>query len=259
MDISILTYTPHAATLADTAALLTRSKESPAFIFDNRIVFEDEECSHHKCPTPGEVAHRVFDYGHESVYEHASVTYILDGVSRVLETDLVRHRIASYSIRAGIITGSYLDIVIPPAVQEAACNSEKFGAVLRDLLVRLEDYAVMCNELEVPTNQTRYLFPQGNKTAIMTTMNMRELCHYFKQRLCRKAQFEIREAAWRMLGLLEHTPMWDLAHSGLPDCVYGKCPQGKESCGKPYTEEEIAGILDKQILAGFVSEDKVRR
>ena len=38
--------------------------------------------------------------GHESCIEHASITFELDGISRVVTHELVRHRIASYSQRS---------------------------------------------------------------------------------------------------------------------------------------------------------------
>ena len=39
--------------------------------------------------------------GHESPLEHASFSFGIEGVSRIVEIQLVRHRIASYSIQSG--------------------------------------------------------------------------------------------------------------------------------------------------------------
>lgn len=39
--------------------------------------------------------------GHESPLEHASFTFAVEGISRVTEQQLTRHRIASYSIQSG--------------------------------------------------------------------------------------------------------------------------------------------------------------
>lgn len=41
------------------------------------------------------------EMGHESPFEHVSFTFAIEGVSRVLEQQLTRHRIASYSIQSG--------------------------------------------------------------------------------------------------------------------------------------------------------------
>lgn len=246
MDVRIVGYTPYAPVLADTAALLTRSIDHPYQIFTERFAQDEEEGN------GGRVAINVFGYGHESVYEHATVTYAINDVSRVFETDLVRHRIASYSIRAGRKTGTYLNVVIPPTVQQCMNDDPVFQDKVQNVLVALEEYKAYCELLNIPTVETRYLFPQGNKTGILMTMNLRELCHFFNLRLCKKAQWESRGVAWRMYGLLEYTPLWDMAKNGLPPCVYGKCPQGKESCGEPYTEEEVHEILDQQFQLGLV-------
>ena len=43
---------------------------------------------------------RVMAMGHESVLEHASFTFLVEGVSRVLLAQLTRHRIASFSVQS---------------------------------------------------------------------------------------------------------------------------------------------------------------
>lgn len=42
----------------------------------------------------------IIKSGHESCIEHASVTFELSGISRVVTHELVRHRLASYSQRS---------------------------------------------------------------------------------------------------------------------------------------------------------------
>ena len=43
---------------------------------------------------------KLMDMGHESVLEHASFTFGVEGVSRVLLAQLTRHRIASFSVQS---------------------------------------------------------------------------------------------------------------------------------------------------------------
>ena len=45
---------------------------------------------------------RVMAMGHESVLEHVSFTFLIEGVSRVLLAQLTRHRIASFSRATGL-------------------------------------------------------------------------------------------------------------------------------------------------------------
>ena len=44
--------------------------------------------------------------GHESIFEHASFTFGVEGVSRVLLAQLTRHRIASFSVQSGDVRGT---------------------------------------------------------------------------------------------------------------------------------------------------------
>jgi thymidylate synthase (FAD) len=69
-------------------------------------------------------------------------------------------------------------------------------------------------------------------------MNTRELRHFFKVRCCRRAQWEINTLAWWMRYLvLQAAPL--LFQKSGPDCLYGKCREGKMYCGKVYTLAEV--------------------
>lgn len=234
MEVSILTYTPNASKVLDTAALMTRSNAVPSAIFDNLDT-----------KTSGEVAKRVFNYGHTSIYEHASVTFSISEVSRVLETELVRHRIASYSVRSGNITGKYFSLLLPPAVEEAMNEFSDLADCVEAIENLLLQYKQLAEQYGIPYNQMRYLLPQGSKTAIIATMNLREIAHFFTLRMCKKAQFEIRELAWRMYIALDEIGWGELLVTPFPDCVYSGCKQGKECCGSPYSNDEIEQLLAK--------------
>ena len=43
---------------------------------------------------------KLMSMGHESVLEHVSFTFLIEGVSRVLLAQLTRHRIASFSVQS---------------------------------------------------------------------------------------------------------------------------------------------------------------
>jgi len=51
----------------------------------------------------------------------------------------------------------------------------------------------------IPKEDARFVIPQSVKTTIVVTMNARELLHFFGLRMCRRAQWEIREVAALML------------------------------------------------------------
>ena len=78
----------------------------------------------------------------------------------------------------------------------------------------------------------RYVFPNACETKIVITMNARSLLHFFNVRCCNRAQWEIREMATEMLKECKKVAPALFKKAG-PDCVYGKCGEGKMSCGKP--------------------------
>lgn len=90
MNVQLLSHTNNPELLIATAAKLCYS---PSNIEDLM-----------NAQTPEEVDNfisRLEEMGHESPFEHVSYTFAIEGVSRVLEQQLTRHRIASYSIQSG--------------------------------------------------------------------------------------------------------------------------------------------------------------
>ena len=68
-------------------------------------------------------------------------------------------------------------------------------------------------------------------TRLLVTMNARELMHFFELRCCNRAQWEIREMAWRMLAECRKASPALFVKAG-PACLSGPCPEGKATCGK---------------------------
>ena len=85
----------------------------------------------------------------------------------------------------------------------------------------------------VPAEDARYILPNACETKIVVTMNIRELMHFFSNRCCNRAQWEIRELAWKMLELVRPTAPFIFRTAG-PGCMRGACPEGKMCCGNPY-------------------------
>ena len=63
---------------------------------------------------------RLMSMGHESPIEHVSFTFAVEGISRIVETQLVRHRIASYSVQSGrYVKRDKPDFVVPTMIKES--------------------------------------------------------------------------------------------------------------------------------------------
>jgi len=185
---------------------------------------------------------RLRKMGHLSPFEHASYTFLLEGVSRALTHQLVRHRIASYSQRSQrYVTHESFDYIVPPSLEGKTVETED-GTVdavdyYRSFMERsAETYRILRDALggggESANQDARYVLPNAVETKIMVTMNARELFHFFGERLCRRAQWEIGRTAEEMLRLVKEATPVIFRNIG-PKCVrLGRCPEGKLTCGK---------------------------
>ena len=169
--------------------------------------------------------------GHFSTLEHASYTFAVDGVSRALTHQLVRHRLASYNQQSQryVKFKNGISVVKPETV---AANPET-EAVFDEAIAACEAAYQKLLAAGIPAEDARYLLPNACESKIVITMNVRELLHFFSLRCCNRAQWEIRDLAHRMLELARPTAPFIFADAGA-GCVRGACPEGKMCCGNPY-------------------------
>lgn len=175
----------------------------------------------------------IMKSGHYSTLEHASYTFAVDGVSRALTHQLVRHRLASYSQQSQryVSFDENISIVKPESVQDGAEKEQVFDGAIK---LVVEAYLKLL-EAGVPAEDARYLLPNAVETKIVVTMNIRELLHFFTLRCCRRAQWEIRELADRMLDLVKETAPYIFLDAGA-SCVRGSCSEGNMTCGNPFPQ-----------------------
>ena len=173
----------------------------------------------------------IMKSGHFSTLEHVSYTFAIDGVSRALTHQLVRHRLASFNQQSQryVKFKDGLAMVKPDTVAE---NEEASALFDEAVEAAVTAYAKLL-EAGIPAEDARYLLPNAAETKIVVTMNVRELLHFFELRCCNRAQWEIRELAQKMLELVRPTAPYVFLDAG-PSCVRGKCSEGKMTCGKPY-------------------------
>ena len=173
----------------------------------------------------------IMGSGHFSTLEHASYTFAVDGVSRALTHQLVRHRIASFNQQSQRYV-KFADSLATVKPASIAAN-EDAGAVFDEAIaVAIEAYEKLL-AAGVPAEDARYLLPNAAETKIVITMNVRELLHFFSLRCCNRAQWEIRDMAHRMLELAKPTAPYIFMDAGAP-CVGSTCPEGSMTCGNPY-------------------------
>ena len=137
------------------------------------------------------------DRKHWGVFEHATFTVSVEGVSRACTHQLVRHRQNSFlqqSQRAVEIDTSKGDwYVVPPTFKDGirvgfSTFMHGCGAAYRQAI-----------EAGIPEEDARYVLPNACKTNIVITANARQWLHIFYMRLSPAAQWEIREMAQKIL------------------------------------------------------------
>jgi len=187
---------------------------------------------------------KVVSSGHESPLEHVKFTFAIEGVSRALTHQLVRHRIASYSQQSQrYVKADNFNYVIPPSIENDTSLKEKFIRSMEDIQKHynelLEAFKKKGVSGEHANQDARFLLPQAAETKIVVTMNCRELLHFFEQRCCVRAQWEIRALADGMRSLCKkHLPAV-FANSGAKCVRLSYCPETKQfSCGKYPVKEE---------------------
>lgn len=172
---------------------------------------------------------KIVSIGHHSVLEHVSFTFGIEGVSRALTHQLVRHRVASYSQKSQryVKHGGGFEYIIPETVSDNEDAKKEFERVMNELA---KAYDLLAS-YGIPAEDARYLLPNSCETKIVVTMNSRELLHFFRVRCCNRAQWEIRKMAELMLvECFKIAP--SIFKTGGPGCVAGACPEGEFSCKK---------------------------
>lgn len=220
MEVTLLYHTPDPERAVATAARLCYApvggKELMESLTEERI---------------RKVLTTIMGSGHFSTLEHASYTFSVEGVSRALTHQLVRHRLASFNQQSQryVKFKEEPQVVRPATVDATPETAQAFDAAI-DACWQAYDQLVQAG---VPAEDARYVLPNACETKIVITMNIRELMHFFENRCCNRAQWEIRELAWKMLELVRPTAPFIFNAAG-PGCMRGGCPEGKMCCGKPY-------------------------
>ena len=220
MNVQLLSHTPEPERAIAAAARLCYAPVGAAELMET---MSDEAVR--------KVLKIIISSGHTSALEHASFSFAVEGVSRALTHQLVRHRLASYNQQSQRYV-SYTDepaFIVPP---EVAADEQATEAFLESCGASFLAYRQLL-DAGVSPEDARYLLPNAMETKIVVTMNVRELLHFFELRCCKRAQWEIRDLALAMLELIEPMAPYILMDAGA-SCRRGPCREGKMTCGEPY-------------------------
>lgn len=223
LKVTLLRYTAAPEETVSLAAKLCYSRSSIADLSE-KISRKDQS----------DFIGKLMDMGHESILEHASFTFGIEGVSRVLLAQITRHRIASFSVQSQryVSYENGFGYIIPESIIALGDEAEKrFREQMETIQSWYTEWQSLLGKGEKSNEDARFVLPNACETRIILTMNVRELRHFFSLRMCSRAQWEIRHLAEEMFELCYRTAPSLFANAG-PACLRGKCPEGEKSCGK---------------------------
>lgn len=210
---------------------LTRVTENPVDAIESAAA----NCYDSLPSADGKIMRHCYNSGHHSVLEFAQFTFHIEGVSRALLAQLTRHRIAGFAVRSQrYCSEDGFEFVVPPSI----ANNEAAAYKYRIMMATIDSWYKELQELNIPNEDARFVLPNACATTLEFTCNGRELIHAMNERLCSRAQWEIRKLFQLMrAAVVQHDDQCaQFAEFLVPKCEkYGKelafCPEAK-SCGR---------------------------
>lgn len=166
---------------------------------------------------PVALVKHLYNNGHLSVMEHIYFTFKIEGISRACSHQLVRHRHCSFTQRSQrYCSEDGFEFVTPPSVDDGLFWNE---------MDELKDWYRYHQEFDdVPNEDARYILPNACATSLYLSCNLRELIHIANERLCSRAQWEIRDLVKAMCQLVDPQ---------LHFMLVPKCQSGRIICNTP--------------------------
>jgi thymidylate synthase (FAD) len=239
MKVDLIAYTPNPIQVVYTACRTCYSAQTPKQIYDNALAGSLE--------SQLTLIDSVIASGHHSVTEHINFTWAIEGVSRSLSHQFVRHRHASPSQQSQrYVTYKDMNFIVPPHTIDGADNDEALECY--DSVVRgaFNAYQVLIDDYNVPAEDARMVLPNATPTNLLMTMNLREFMHICNLRLCQHAQWEIRGLV-NLMRTSVTTEIPSFAKYLVPECeMLGYCPQQREpkGCRRP-TKAELLAVYEQ--------------
>ncbi|MBP2628314.1 MAG: Thymidylate synthase thyX [Firmicutes bacterium] len=218
MKIKLISHTPDPERLVAMSARLCYSPVGAEDLVDTMSEAQVES-----------LLNKIVEMEHLSTFEHVSFTFAIEGISRVLTHQLVRHRIASYSQQSQRYVSEHeFEYIMPPTIGANSLAKEKFEQLMNIIRSTYDELIT----IGINKEDARYCLANATETKIVVTMNARTLLHFFQLRCCVRAQWEIRRLAELMLAEVKKVAPLLFKKAG-PTCVTNNyCGEGSLTCGR---------------------------
>lgn len=146
-------------------------------------------------------------FKHQSILEHVSYNFYVEGISRACLQELARHRIASLSVKSTRYTlkelkeeTSFTNYDCPYSYQDAENRAGKYLVYTGHAGVDLASVETLENLRKLLVSGTsndiaKYCLPESYKTELTWTINMRSLQNFLSLRSDKSALWEIKNLA----------------------------------------------------------------
>ena len=145
---------------------------------------------------------------HLSVFEHVSLTFMVEGVSRSLLAQLSRHRIG---VSLSVQSQRYVKMMdFDPVVPESLKLSEDRKLAFDDAMFEILGAYEKLIDLGVRPEDARAVLPNCTPTNIVLTVNLRSLDDLWRKRVIAKGvQREIYDLVYEMVEqAVDYLPWW---------------------------------------------------
>lgn len=177
MKVRLISHSDLGPLVCGYAARVCTSAEMPECPDELAVTMREGEVS----PFKKALDHALNSH-HDSVLEHWSATFAIEGISRACSHQLVRHRVASYSqVSQRYVSMDGFGYIVPRTIQDDPEAMKLYDNLMNQISYT---YTLLNSIHGIPAEDARYVLPNACTTNIVVTMNARELKHFLGLRCC---------------------------------------------------------------------------
>lgn len=211
----------------------------------------------------GKFVKNLVESGHLGALEHWYTTFAVEGYSRVSSQQNDRHRLMKVFKDSGVfyynepiqsspdvsqlqqsqryVKEDNFRYIVPESFKDQPEYLEKYRQFQADALEMQREGL----SLGLPAEDVRFSLTNATETRFVVTTNARQLRHMFNLRCCSRAQWEIRALFTQLLEEYKKIAPNIFYRAGASCDDFGFCPEGKMSCGRAPTLEELRKLWEK--------------
>lgn len=203
---------------------------------------------------------------HNNIRCFGTITLLIVGASRRFLAQITRRRIGVTFCSGSLQYSDYSDkgeFVVPYEIMEK--DFKRYGNAELEQGYYTRNYLKTCEQamaeykamvgLGLDNDTAGYVAPQALRNILIVDATPQAWIEMIKQRICRRNTAETRYVllrCWEQLWALD--PIMFSPEVCLPDCAWGRCPEGHMCCGHPYVEAHRTR-KDVYIPSKIISED----